>query len=528
MKIFLVLFLFVSLSTSAFAAGKTFVYCSEGSPSTFNPQLATDGTSFTASAETVYNRLVDFKRGGTQVVPSLAESWKISKDGLTITFKLHKGVQFHTANGFKPTREFNADDVIFTFERQRDPKHPYAKVSGGNYDYFQSMDMAKLIKDIKKVNDHEVQFVLNHQEAPFLANLAMSFASILSAEYADQMMKAKTPEKLDTLPVGTGPFVFDSYQKDTLIRYHANSTYWKAKPNIEKLVFAITPDASVRFQKLKTGECHLIAEPAPADLTAMKANAKIKVLEAEGLNIGYLAFNTQKKPFDNQLVRQAINTALNRASYMDAIYMGQAAMAKNPIPPTIWSYNKSVKDYDYNIEKAKELLKKAGFPNGFETELWTLPVSRPYNPSGKKMGEMMQSDLAKIGIKVKLVSYDWPTYLEKSKKGEHQMVQLGWTGDNGDPDNFLHVLLGCSAVDAGSNVARWCFKPFDSIVLEAKKITDVKKRTALYEKAQTVFKEQAPWATIAHARLFRAMSSGVTGYTLHPLGTENFETVDIK
>jgi len=527
MRLLSIIFVILTISFSAFA-GKTFVFCSEGSPSTFNPQIAADGPSFTASAETVYNRLVDFKRGSTQVEASLAESWKVSKDGLMINFKLRKGVAFHTTSYFKPTREFNADDVLFTFNRQRDPQHPYHKISGGNYEYFQSMEMGKLIKEIKKISDYEVQFVLTRKEAPFMSNMAMSFASILSAEYADQMMKAKTPEKLDNFPVGTGPFVFESYQKDTTIRFHANQNYWKVKANIEKLIFAITPDPSVRFQKLKTGECHMIAEPSPADLTAMKANSKIKVLEAEGLNVGYLAFNTQKKPYDHQLVRQAINMALNRTTYMDAIYMGHAALAKNPMPPTIWSYNKGVKDYEYNVEKSKELLKKAGYPNGFEAEIWTLPVSRPYNPSGKKMGEMMQTDLAKVGIKVKLVSYDWPTYLEKSKKGEHQMVQLGWTGDNGDPDNFLHILLGCGAIEAGSNVARWCYQPYDKLVMEAKQVTDIKKRTKLYEKAQTVFKEQAPWATIAHARIFRAMTANVTGYTLHPLGTENFESVDLK
>jgi dipeptide transport system substrate-binding protein len=509
-------------------AGKTFVYCSEGSPSTFNPQLGTDGPTFTASAETVYNTLVEFKRGSTELEPALAQAWKVSTDGLTFTFKLRKGVKFHTLAGFQPTRDFNADDVLFTFNRQRDKNHPYYKVSGGNYDYFNSMEMGKLIKEIKKKNDHEVQFVLVQKEAPFLANLAMSFASILSAEYADKMLKAGTPEKIDNIPVGTGPFIFDSYQKDTMIRYHANSSYWRTKPNVDKLVFAITPDASVRFQKLKTGECHLVAEPAPADLKAMKENTKIRVQEAEGLNVGYLAFNTQKKPFDNLLVRQAINMALNRQAYMDAIYLGHAALAKNPIPPTIWSYNKNVKDYEYNFTKAKALLTKAGYPDGFETELWTLPVSRPYNPSGKKMGEMMQTDLAKIGIKVKLVSYDWPTYLEKSKNGEHQMLQLGWTGDNGDPDNFLHVLLGCAGIKAGSNVARWCYKPFDDLVLQAKQITDTKKRTQLYQKAQSLFKEQAPWATLAHARVYRAMAANVTGYKLHPFGTENFETVDLK
>ncbi len=509
-------------------AAKTFVYCSEGSPSSFNPQLATDGPTFNASSHTVYNQLVQFKTGSTEVEPGLAESWVISKDGLTFTFKLRKGVKFHSSESFKPTREFNADDVLFSVNRQRETTHPYAKVSGGSYEYFQGMEMGKIIKDVKKVDEHTVQFILAQKEAPFLANLAMDFASILSAEYGDVMLKAKTPEKMDTAPIGTGPFVFKSYQKDTIIRYSANETYWKGKPAIENLIFSITPDASVRYQKLKAGECNLIAEPSPADLPAMKGNNKLQVFEKEGLNIGYLALNTEKPPFDKQLVRQAIMHALNRGAYIDAIYMGRATLAKNPIPPSIWSYNNSTQDYDYNIEKAKELLKKAGYPNGFETEMWTLPVSRPYNPSGKKMGEMMQADLAKVGIKVKLVTYDWPTYLEKSKKGEHQMIQMGWTGDNGDPDNFFNVLLGCSAVKAGSNLARWCFKPFNDLVQKAKQTTDIKQRTAFYMKAQDIFKSEAPWATLAHARVYRALSGNVTGYQIHPFGTENFEKVDIK
>lgn len=509
-------------------AQKTFVYCSEGSPKTFNPMLGTDGVTFNASSKTVYSQLVSFKYGSTEIEPSLAESWKVSADGLTFTFKLRKGVKFHSNKDFKPTRDFNAEDILFTFNRQRLKDHPYHKIGGGTYDYFDSMDMGKIIKDIKKIDDYTVAFVLSQKEAPFLANLAMDFASIQSEEYAKAMMDKKTPDVIDQTPIGTGPFVFDSYQKDTLIRYHANMEYFKGAPKIDKLVFAINPDANVRAQKLKTGECHLIAEPAPTDVDQFKKNQKITVTEQEGLNVGYLAFNTEKKPFDNPVVRKAINMALNRKAYLEAIYMGLASPAKNPIPPTIWSYNSQTKDYDYNPEQAKTLLKQAGFENGFESELWVLPVSRPYNPAGKKMGEMMQADLAKVGIKVKLVTYDWPTYLEKSKNGEHQMIQMGWTGDNGDPDNFLNVLLGCPSVKAGSNLARWCFEPYNKLVQKARQTTDLKQRTDLYQKAQAIFKEQAPWVTLAHARVYRAMASNVLGYKIDPLGSERFEKLDLK
>jgi len=516
------------LSTNAFAQTKTFVYCSEASPSTFNPQLATDGPTFNASSRTVYNRLVDFERGSTKLTPSLASSWSVSKDGKVYTFKLRTDVDFHSTENFKPTRKFNADDVVFTFERMAKTDHPFHKVNGGNYQYFKSMEMDKLITSVKKIDANTVQFVLSKPESPFLANMAMDFASILSAEYADQLSKAKTPEKLDTEPVGTGPFAFRRYVKDSQVRFQAHPNYFGGKQNIENLVFSITPDANVRFQKLKRGECHLIAEPPTTDLEKMRADNGISVLEQEGLNVGYLALNTQKKPFDNVKVRRAVNMALNRKAYIDAIYLGNATIAKNPIPPSMWSYNVRTQDYEYNPERAKQLLKEAGYEKGFEASLWAIPVSRPYNPSGRKMAEMMQADLAKVGIKANIVTYDWSTYLDKSRKGEHDMLMLGWTGDNGDPDNFFNVLLGCGGVEGGSNVARWCEKRYDNLIDQARTTADLKKRTELYTKAQTIFKEEAPWVTLAHAKVFRAMRKEVTGYKMSPFGTDSFVGVDLK
>jgi len=513
--------------TPAAWAEKTFVYCSEANPKTFNPMLADDGPTFNASSQMIYNRLIDFEIGTTKTVPSLAEKWEVSKDGLTYTFKLRKGVKFHTTDTFKPTREFNADDVIYTFNRALRKDHPYHKVSGGNYIYYLGMEMDKLITDIKKVDDHTVKFTLKRPEAPFLANMAMNFAAILSAEYADKMMAAKTPEKVDTEPVGTGPFVLKRFVKDNSIRYDVFPGYWQGRAKLDKVVFAITPDPNVRFQKLKAGECHLIAEPAPQDLQAVSGNPNLKLMSQPGANVGYLTFNVEKQPFDKVEVRQAISHALNRENYLAVIYQGTATLAKNPIPATVWGAAQDTKDYEYNVEKAKALLKKAGYPNGFETELWTLPVSRPYNPNGKKMGELMQADLAKVGIKVKLVTYEWGTYLEKTRKGEFPMAQLGWTTDNGDPDNFLGTLLTCGAIDSG-NMSRWCDKSYDQIVTKAKAVTDIKLRTLEYYKAQEMFKKNAPWVTLAHATVFRGMSKKVENYRISPLGTEDFYPVDLK
>tara|TARA_B100000925_G_scaffold291208_1_gene278468 strand:+ start:872 stop:2449 length:1578 start_codon:yes stop_codon:yes gene_type:complete len=505
-----------------------FVYCSEGSPSAFNPQITTDGTSNNASAHPIYNRLVEFKRGSTEIEPGIAKSWDISKDGKVFTFNLRDDISFHQTKYFSPSRKLNSDDVIFSFNRQLKKDHPYHLVNGGSYQYWESMGMSELLRSIEKTGEHQIKITLNEPNAPFLANLAMSFMSILSKEYADTLVTKGEKERIDHYPVGTGPYIFKKYKKDTLIRYNVNKNYFKGAPKIKKLVFSITPDASVRYQKLKTGECHLMIEPNPSDLESMRKNKDLMVQEASGLNVAYLAMNTTKKPFNDVRVRKAINLALNKDAYINAIYRGNAISAKNPIPPTMWSYNQNIKQHSLNIKEAKNLLKQAGLEQGFETELWTLPVSRPYNPAGKKMGEMMQADLAKIGIKIKLVTYDWPTYLSKSRNGEHSLIQLGWTGDNGDPDNFLHVLLGCQGVKAGSNVALWCNKKFNELVEKARKVFAQKEREKLYKKAQEIFHKEVPWVPIVHSKVYRAMSKKVNGYTIDPLGGDIFTDVEMK
>ena len=456
---------FILLSTVLSACkdqkSENFVYCSEGAPSSFNPQIAMDGTTYNATYP-IYSTLVAFKYGTTEVVPSLARKWQIDIKGLEYTFYLRKNVSFHTTSYFTPTRSLNADDVFFSFQRQKDKKHPYHNVNNAIYRYFKSMNMDKVIKDIIKIDDYKVKFILRRVEASFLKNLAMDFASILSKEYADQLLKSGTPQKIDYKPIGTGPFSFIEYQKDTFIKYKAFKDYFAERGNIKTLNFVITPDASLRLQKLKTGECQFMAYPQVTDLVTIKKDKNLKLIKNPGFNIGYLAMNVKKKPFDNQLVRRAINHALNKEAYIKAIYLGHAEKAKNPIPPMLWGYNEDIKEYAYDPQKAKSLLKKAGFTKGFKTNLWVLPVARPYMPAGKKLGEMMQMDLAKIGILVKLLTYDWPTFLNKAGRGDHSLIQIGWRTDNGDPDNFFYTLLSCDAIKGGSNLSSWCHKAFES------------------------------------------------------------------
>lgn len=515
------------LAISSTAQAQTLVYCSEGSPDGFDPALYTSGTTFDASSRQLYNKLVEFERGTTTIGPALAESWEISDDGMEYTFNLRQGVKFHTTEYFTPTRDFNADDVVFSFERQRLEAHPFNKASGGTWEYFGGMSMPDLIKSVEKVDDYTVKFTLNRTEAPMIANLGMDFASILSAEYAAQIEDNGDLSVLNQQPVGTGPFKFIAYQKDAVIRYAAHDDYWAGKADIANLVFAITPDASVRLQKMKAGECHVMPYPNPADIEAIAADDDLQLLEQEGLNVGYLAYNTQVAPFDNVNVRKALNMSINKQAIIDAVFQGSGKIAKNPIPPTIWSYDESTVDDAYDPEKAKEMLAAAGV-EGLEMDIWAMPVQRPYNPNARRMAEVMQEDLSKVGVKVNIVSYDWGEYLEKSKEVDRAgAVLLGWTGDNGDPDNFLAVLLGCDGV-GGSNRAQWCHQPFEDAIQKAKTVSDIEERTALYKEAQKIFKEQAPWATIAHSVVYKPLRKEVEGFKIDPFGGHIFYGVSIK
>ncbi len=504
-------------NTSAKNTEKTFVNCVSRSPQFFSPALAMDGISYNASSQQVYNRLVEFKRGSTEIEPALAEHWDISEDGLTYTFHLRKGVKFHSNKEFTPSREFNADDVVFSFNRQLDPNHPYHNVSKATYPYFKAMKFPALLKSVEKVDDQTVKFTLNKRDATFLSSLGMDFTSIYSAEYADAMLKAGKPETVDTTPIGTGPFAFTGYVLDQASRYVAHKEYWKGKADFDRLIFEIVPDATTRYAKLQAGQCDLMDFPNATDIEKMKKDPKIQLLANPGLNIAYIAFNNEKAPFDNVKVRQALNLAVDKKAIIDVVYQGAGVAANSPLPPTIWGYNANLPPSEYNIEKAKQLLAEAGYPNGFETELWVQPVVRASNPNPRRMSEIIQADWEKIGVKAKLVTYEWGDYLKRAKAGELTAGTFGWSGDNGDPDNFLSPLFGASNI-GNSNYARFNSPELEAMLEKALGLTDKNERAKIYEQAQVLLREQAPWIDVAHSINFAPVSKRVQDYKQSPFG----------
>jgi len=502
------------------------VFCSEGSPAGFDIAQYTSGTDNDA-AEPIYNRLVEFERGETSVVPALATRWDVSADGLTYTFHLREGVKFHSNKTFTPTRDFNADDVLFTFNRMLQKDHPFRVAYPTEFPYFTSMGLDKNIKSVEKSGPMTVVFTLNKVDAAFIQNVAMNFASILSAEYADKLMASGNVRDINQSHIGTGPFVFQRYQKDAQIRYVANKQFWDpARVKIDQLIFAINTDASVRVQKLKRDECQVTYNPRPADVQALKADKQLKVIEKPGFNLGYISYNVRHAPLDNLQVRQALDMAVNKPEIIKAVYQGAGQLAQNAMPPTQWSFDDTVKDAPYNPEKARELLRAAGVKEGTELTLWAMPVQRPYNPNAKLMAQMLQADWAKVGIKTRIVSYEWGEYLKRSKNGEHDISLIGWTGDNGDPDNWLGTLYSCASI-GGNNYSMWCDEKYDALIKAAVATADKDQRIGLYQQAQHYLKQQVPITPIAHSTVSQPLRAEVQGFQVSPFGRNNFSGVSI-
>ncbi len=494
---------------------KVFVFARSGDASGLDPINVTDGESLYVTQQ-IFDTLLDYEEDSTEVKPALATEWENSKDGKEWTLKLRKDVKFHDGT------PFNAEAVKFNFDRWRDEKNPYHQ---GDFAYYTAMfsGFPGVIKDVVVVDEYTVKFVLTKPMAPFLANLAMATFGMSSPEAIK-----KYGEDYFKNPVGTGPFKFVKWEKDQQVVVEKNPEYWGQKAKVDRIVFRTIPDNSARLLELKAGTIDAMIGLNPDDIQTVKDDSNLQLMLRPSMNVGYLAMNMEKKPLDNVKVRQAINYAVNKQAIIDAFYGGLAKPAKNPLPPSLWGYNDNVKGYEYDPAKAKALLAEAGFPNGFKTTLWAMPVARDYMPQPKEIGQAIQQDLAKVGIDAKIVTYDWTTYIQKGEKGEHDLYLFGWTGDNGDPDNFLFYLLDKTNTVKGSagNVSFYRDDRVSALLTEAQQESDQAKRAKLYEQAQVLVSEHAPWVPLVHSTPPIAAKKSITGWLPHATGTECFVSLD--
>ncbi|MFP3324467.1 ABC transporter substrate-binding protein [Planococcus sp. SIMBA_160] len=499
-------------ATEGDKSGGTLVYGRGADSVSLDPINVTDGESIRVT-HNIYETLLEYDHN-LELQPKLATDYNSSEDGLTWTFQLREGVKFHDGT------DFNADAVVFNFERWMDPENPYHE---GDFPYYPFLyggfkgDENHLIESVTATGEHELEIVLKRKTAPFLSYLAISMFGIASPAAIEQYGAG-----IGENPVGTGPFKFDEWNRNNTITLSKNEEYWMdGKPYLDQVIYQVIPENSARLNALQTGEIDIVDGMNTSDTTIVEDTEGIELLKRPSFNIGYMAFNMEKEPFDDPLVRQAINMAIDKEEIVEAFYNGLADPATSPLPPSLWSHDESLEKYDYNVEEAKKLLAEAGYEDGFTTELHTMSNPRPYLPEPMKIAEAIQSDLAEIGITADIVSSEWATYLEDTKNGKHSMAMYGWTGVMADPDNFLYPNLSKTNAEVpAQNIAFYKSDEFTSLITEARETIDQDKRTELYQQAQQLFQEDSPWVMLAYMTPPLAQSDYVEDYNPHPMSND--------
>ncbi len=517
----LVVPLVLALAGFAARAAGTLTFCIEASPEGFDMAQYETSPTFDAAGIALYDQLTAMAPESLELKPALAESWQVSADGLQYTLMLRRGVKFHATPWFKPTRELNADDVLFSFRRMLDKQHWAHAAARNGFVYWEGMGMGALVKALDKLDAQTVRFTLTRPEAPFLASLAVSaIGSVYSAEYAEQLRAAGRLEELNTKPVGSGPFVLKSYQKDAVIRYTAHPGYWAGVPAVEQLVFAVTTDPDVRVQRLKAGEC-LVADVKNESAPQFAAADGPRAIAVPEMTTAYLGPNHDKPFLRDKRFREALWLALDKAALIRAAYGGRATPATSFLPAQMWGRDGTLPER-HDPARARQLVQASGY-DGRELQLFIAD-----NSLARRRGEAIQADWARIGVKVRLLAYEIGELYKRTGKGEHDITLLSWTSDNGDPDNFLSPNLACAAVAGGGNKSRWCHPPFDALLDAARKTGDRARRIELYRQAQRILYDEIGLIPLVYPEKTVVVSPRVQGFVPNVLGLHDFRHVRLK
>ncbi|MBW7984019.1 ABC transporter substrate-binding protein SapA [Enterobacillus tribolii] len=501
-----------------------FIYCVNGILNTFNPQMASSGLAVDTLSAQLYNRLLDVDPYTYRLIPELAQSWEVRDGGATYIFHLRRNVSFQRADWFAPTRKMNADDVVFSFGRVFDPQHPYHEINGGHYPYFDSLRFDDAVESVRKLDNYTVEMRLKTPDASFLWHLATHYAPVLSAEYADTLSKSGNQEQIDRLPIGTGPFTLSEYHTGQFIRLARNDAFWKGKPRMSQVVIDLGAGGTGRLSKLLTGECDVLAYPAASQLSILRDDPRLRLTLRPGMNVAYLAFNTRKPPLDNVDVRRAIAYAINNQRLMQSIYYGTAETAASLLPRASWAYDDDARISEYNPQKSRDLLRQLGLTN-LSLQLWVPSASQAYNPSPLKTAELIQADLAQVGIRVNIIPVEGRFQEARLSDLSHDMTLSGWATDSNDPDSFFRPLLSCAAIQSQTNLAHWCEPGFDSLLHKALLSQQLSQRIEDYQDAQKILEEQLPILPLASSLRLQAYRYDIKGLVLSPFGNASFAGV---
>jgi len=521
----------------------TFIFGRGADSVQLDPALVTDGESFRVTGQ-VLDSLYAFELGTTNPVPSLAECTP-NEDASVWACKLREGVKFHDGT------DFNADAVIFNFERWRFTDHPYHFPSQV-FEYYEAMwggfDDASIITEVKKIDDLNIEFVLSSPMAPFLANLAMDMFAISSPAAIEAAGEAYGTPTGGC--VGTGPYKFVSWQEGTEIVLVANDNYWGEPAKVKNVIIRVIPDDSARFLALQAGDIDALEQAVVEDLTTAEADLNLQVLTRPALNTSYLAFNFKILEFQDVRVREAVAHAIDKEGLISNFFGKYGTVATNFLPPLLLGHNPDIADWTYDPELSRSLLADAGFPEGLNEvtvaedvtdadgnvlyaagdkiplRLYYMPVTRFYFPASKEVGEGMAANLTAAGFNVELyLEGDWPTYLGSRRNGTLMgLYLLGWGGDNGDPDNFLGYFFNSG--DEPIKQEGW-YQNADlaALLREAVTLPDPEARAELYRQAEQMLHDDVARVWLGHNNTPLILSAAVQGYTPQPVGAENYEHV---
>jgi peptide/nickel transport system substrate-binding protein len=480
-----------------------------------DPALIDDGESVKVIRQ-IFETLVAFKPGTLDIAPCLATKWQESSDRLSWVFDLQKDIKFHDGS------DFNAEVVVYNFNRRLDKNHEAHK---GDFKYG---SMFTAITKIEKLEDYKIKFILKYPQSAFLNNLTVSAASIISPT-----AYKKHGEAFGLNPVGTGPWVFKKWNPDENIILDRSPNYWgddeEDKKNLSKaakqLVFSMVTDDNGKFSEIKTGKAHIADNLTPDYVKKAREEKSIHLHEETSMNVCYLAFNLDKKLMNQQKIRKAIALCVDVKALTKIIYKGLATPAKSILPPSIWGNNPDIDFYNagltevQRVEKAKSLLKEAGVPNGFDIELMVFINPRPYMPKPKKAALYLKNILKKININIILKEKLWGEFLTLAQTGKHEMCILGWSSDNGDPDNTLYTLLSTEmAKDPANNVSFYRDEKVSSLLKAAQTKSTREERVKLYQEASLKIHDDVPVLALAHNRQIVMTSTRLKGFQLHPDG----------
>jgi sapA len=523
------------------------IYCTHASGFSFNPQTSDAGTSMNVVTEQIYNKL--FEISNTAIpTPILAQSYSISPDGKIITIYLRKGIKFHHTDWFKPTRDFNADDVVFSLNRVLgyetylptleqsavDYKNPQYRIfheqaKKVRFPYFESIKLNQKIESVKALNPHTVQITLFKPDASILSHLASQYAIIFSQEYAVQLNADDNLVQLDLLPVGTGPYKVKNYFRNQYVRLEKNEDYWKKDAKIKNIIIDLSTDRTGRLVKFFNGECQIASYPEVSQLGLLKENDKrYYVKSAEGMNLAYLAFNFQNAVIQDEQVRRAIAQAINRQRIIKTIYHNTATVANNIIPNISWASSVNTPDfaYDFNPSEAKKVLQD----KQLHLNMWVLNEEQVYNPAPLKTAELIKEDLNNVGVNVTIRSVTRTFLIDQlNKKSEnYDMILTGWLAGNLDPDSFMRPILSCNSASEMTNLSNWCDEDFDQLMDKALDSPNLWERAHAYNQAQELILSKLPIVPLANMKRVLVVNSRVRHIEMNPFGSLNFSTLSLR